>query len=73
MPMLTMGELLDHQGRSPVLLRDVCLACGHPIIAQSQAALDRAHLEHIDYAIRIMSRADDPHFEDTRLDQLVQA
>ncbi len=40
--MMNMADLLAHQGRSPVLRRDVCIHCDHPFVAQSEAAFHAA-------------------------------
>lgn len=68
---MDMTAALAHVDGSPLFSRDTCICCEHPVSAQSVAARDAAKADHVAYVNQHLSKADDPHFEEARLDGLV--
>ena len=69
--MMNMAELLEYQGKAPVLCRDRCIYCEHPLVSSSLAEAHEAAAAHLEYVLATGLRSDDPHFEITRLDRLI--
>lgn len=65
------GPRSDEAVTPTILFVDRCLECDQHISGRTQAALDANRDEHTAYVNRMLDRADDPHFEDVRLNHLV--
>lgn len=53
------------------LLTESCLYCRHTATALSIGALFMAMQDHVDWINRHADKANDPHFEEVRLDHLI--
>ncbi len=48
-----------------------CIHCDHPVTTLTAVALDAAMEDHYRYVRHTADRAEDPHYEDERLDRLM--